>query len=150
MNSSLSAIRNVVLGLVLATALTAGATATLAQTSTSTNSPPKHHHKALAAATGANANAVQALDKAYGILAPLDHDYKGHRARAMHKIEEAAKALGSTLHGGGKGGESQQESDAAVHQARVLLEQALPGLTGMPRHHAAEAIHQLHMALEVK
>src|ERR1700728_3198325 len=39
------------------------------------------------------------LHRAYHILATGDHDYHGHRAKAMHAVEAAAKLLGVDLKG---------------------------------------------------
>ena len=62
------------------------------------------------------------LRQAYHILATGDHDYKGHRVKAMHHIEEAASRLGMNLHGDAKDKESQNLSDAKLREARGLLE----------------------------
>jgi mevalonate kinase len=144
---SLFAIRSAALGLAIAIAISAqGATA-----HETTNAPPakagKAGKKKAAAAAG---NEAQLLDQAYGLLASADHDYDGHRLNAMHKIEDAAKALGSKLSGGGKGGEKQGTSDSQVKSAQSLLEQAVSGLKGKPHHHVEEAIRQLNVALKVK
>ena len=37
------------------------------------------------------------LHRAYRILATGDHDYKGHRVKAMHAVEAAARLLGLDL-----------------------------------------------------
>ncbi len=104
----------------------------------------------IAAAAVSNGNEAGLLDEAYGLLAVADHDYDGHRARAMHKIEDAAKALGSKLGGGGKAHENQGTSDSQVKSAESLLEKALGGLKGKPHRHVEEAIKQLTIALHIK
>jgi len=118
---------------------------------------PRHALKrkealAAAAANGAASSTAQVgkLHEAYEVLASLDHDYKGHRALAMHKIEAAAKILGSRVGGGGKGHEKQVTSDEGIRKAQSILEGAVGGLIGKPRRHIQEAIHQLTIALRVK
>jgi hypothetical protein len=113
-----------------------------------TNAAPQNG--TVAPAVPGGGNEIGMLDEAYGLLRRADHDYKGHRARAMRKIEEAAKALGGTVGGRGKGHEAQGSSDAQLRSAQSLLQQAASGLTSAPRHHIEEAIKQLNIALSVK
>ena len=65
------------------------------------------------------------LQSAYLILATGDHDYKGHRVKAMHQIEAAAKLLGVTLSGDAKDKQPQPLSDAKLREAQGLLENVL-------------------------
>jgi hypothetical protein len=113
--------------------------------------------KALAAAAvasqggaAATQGSVQQLDQAYSFLAEADHDYKGHRARAMHHIQNAARALGVRLTGHGKGGEAQTTSDSHLKSAQSLLQSAIGGLTGRPHNQVSDAINQLNIALSIK
>jgi len=46
---------------------------------------------------------IATLDDAYATLAQADHDYKGHRAKAMVQIKQAVKELGGSISGHGKG-----------------------------------------------
>jgi len=96
------------------------------------------------------ANQVGLLDQAYGLLRTADHDYHGHRARAMHQIEDAVKELGAHVSGSGKGHQKQVESDSQVKSAQSLLQEAVGGLMGRPHRHIEEAIKQLVIALTVK
>jgi hypothetical protein len=158
---SLSAMRSAVLGLAVVVgistqgAVTNGTTGT---TGTAPNGKPatvgKKKAALLAVATGTpssgSANAVGMLDQAYGLLRRADHDYKGHRARAMHQIEDAAKELGTKLSGGGKGDEKQATSDSQLKSAESLLQQAVGGLAGKAHHHVEEALKQLGIALNIK
>lgn len=122
-----------------------------AMAQTTTIPPAKVGKKKVVAAVPATPGSEAGLlDQAYGLLSSADHDYKGHRARAMHQIEEAAKALGSKLGGQGKGGEQQGTSDSQVKNAQSLLQQAVSGVTGKPHHHIEEALKQLSIALTVK
>src|ERR1051325_11700754 len=56
------------------------------------------------------------LAHAYAILATGDHDYKGHRIKAMHAIKEAADLLKWNLEGDGKYKQSQALSDAKLRE----------------------------------
>ena len=58
------------------------------------------------------------LQNAYLILATGDHDYQGHRVRAMHQIEAAAKLLGMTLSGDAKDRQPQPLSAAKLREAQ--------------------------------
>lgn len=139
----------------LATAIAFSAGA-MAETTTPEQPAAPHHAgkkkqaAAIAAAAASESAQGPKLDEAYGILATCDHDYKGHRKSAMHKIEEAAKILGQTLHGDGKGHEKQMTSDEGVRQAQSILENAVGGLAGKARRHVEAAIKQLSVALTVK
>ncbi|MGD0412278.1 MAG: hypothetical protein ABSC18_11310 [Verrucomicrobiota bacterium] len=91
------------------------------------------------------------LRQAYGLLSLADHDYQGHRARAMKQIEVAAQHLGITLRGDGKGHETQATSDAQLRNAQALLVQASGGLKpGQGLAHVKLAIAQLNVALAIR
>jgi hypothetical protein len=166
--SSLSAMRSAAFGLAMAVGISAqGALNNGAATQPATTAPAGKTAPAAKAETGGkkkraaaaiaatspstgSANAVGLLDEAYGLLRRADHDYKGHRARAMHQIEDAAKELGTKLSGGGKDDEAQKTSDSQLHNAESLLQQAVGGLTGKAHHHVEEALKQLGIALNIK
>ena len=97
---------------------------------------------------------AQALTSAYLILATGDHDYKGHRVRAMHQIEAAGKLLGMDLVGDAKDRQTQVLSDDKMREARGLLETVLGAaeVKGQPRisKHIAEAINQIDVALSIR
>ena len=63
------------------------------------------------------------LRQAYDILRTGDHDYQGHRIKAMHRIEEAAKHMGVILRGDDKDKIAQPLSDERLRAARNLLAQ---------------------------
>ena len=92
------------------------------------------------------------LREAYDILARADHDYKGHRAKAMHEIEEAGKHIGMDLKGEGHGRERQGVSDAQLHHAQELLIQVSANMAGQKKVHnrVEAAIQQLSIALSIK
>ena len=97
---------------------------------------------------------AQALTGAYLILATGDHDYKGHRVRAMHQIESAGKLLGMDLVGGAKDRQQQVLSDDKLREARGLLETVLGAaeVRDQPRisKHITEAINQIDIALSIR
>ena len=90
------------------------------------------------------------LDDAYATLAQADHDYKGHRVRAMKQIELAVQELGGKISGQGRGREPQATSDAQLRAAQVLLQQASSGLSGKALKHVNAAIVQINTALAIK
>jgi hypothetical protein len=90
------------------------------------------------------------LRQAYTALAQADHDYKGHRIKAMHHIEAAGKSLGVAVRGDGKGHEKQGESDAQLRTAQGLLQQASAGLSGKPLRLVNKALAELSTALSIK
>jgi hypothetical protein len=91
------------------------------------------------------------LRQAYASLSVADHDYLGHRVRAMKQIEVAAQHLGVILRGDGKGHEAQATSDAQLRNAQALLVQASGGLKpGQGLAHVKLAIAQLNIALAVR
>ena len=115
-----------------------------------------------------NAVVVAELHAAKALLERADHDYKGHRAHAVHLITEAIHELhphhkhaggGKSMHAGaGKGTgqklkEPQPVSDAQLREAIGILTKA-HALLGT--HHAKaaghiqQAIAELHTALKIK
>ena len=94
------------------------------------------------------------LHRAYRILATGDHDYKGHRAKAMRQIEAAAKLLGLDLSGDLKDRQPQLLSDEKLHEASGLLANVLGSseVKGQERisKHITEAINQINIALSIR
>ena len=90
------------------------------------------------------------LRQAYTTLERADHDYKGHRIKAMKHIEAAGKYLGVAVRGDGKGHEAQGESDAQLRTAQGLLQQAGAGLSGKPLRQVNKALAELATALTIK
>jgi len=101
-----------------------------------------------------NFSEAKALTRAYRILATGDHDYQGHRVKAMHQIEAAAKLLGVNLGGDAKDRQKQALSDDKLRDARGLLEIVLNSAEAkaQPRisKHISEAIDQINVALSVR
>ena len=101
-----------------------------------------------------NFSEAKALTRAYRILATGDHDYKGHRVKAMHQIEAAAKLLGVNLGGDAKDRQKQTLSDDKLRDARGLLEIVLNSaeVKAQPHisKHISEAIDQINLALGIR
>jgi hypothetical protein len=94
------------------------------------------------------------LRSAYLILATGDHDYKGHRAKAMHAVEAAADLLGMNIRGDDKDRQPQVLSDDKLREALGLLQNVL-GATEVKSQkpitrHINEAIKQINVALSLK
>ena len=99
----------------------------------------------------ADTAAAGLLTQAYAALSIADHDYQGHRVKAMKHIEVAGKVLGLTLGGNGTGHEVQTTSDQQLHTAQVLLQQAVAaGLRPKPQEHVEKALAFLTTALAIK
>ena len=98
----------------------------------------------------APATSITQLTQAYAALSVADHDYQGHRARAMKQIEAAAKVAGVTLGGNGKGHEQQATSDQQLQTATSLLQQARAGLPTKAQKHVDKALEELSAALTIK
>ena len=94
------------------------------------------------------------LQNAYLILATGDHDYKGHRVRAMHQIEAAAKLLGVTLSGDAKDKQPQPLSDAKLREAQGLLQNVLGAAEVKNQErvtkHITNAVNQINTALSIR
>jgi hypothetical protein len=97
---------------------------------------------------------ARTLTDAYLILATGDHDYKGHRVKAMHQIEAAGKLLGVNLRGDDKDRQKQVLSDDKLREVRGMLETVLGAaeVKDQPHisKHIAEAIHQIDVALSLR
>jgi hypothetical protein len=90
------------------------------------------------------------LDDAYATLSQADHDYKGHRVKAMKQIELAVREFGGKISGKGRGHEPQGTSDAQLRAAQGLLQQAAGGLSKKALKHVNAAIEQINVALSIK
>ncbi len=94
------------------------------------------------------------LKQAYVALSRADHDYKGHRAKAMGHVKEAGKLLGVELGGEGAGHEKQWVSDDQMKEGRRLLEQVRTNLTGSEHKRVLKqvgnAIEEVDAALAIK
>jgi hypothetical protein len=91
------------------------------------------------------------LHRAYKILATGDHDYKGHRVKAMEAVKKAADLLGVDLTGDDKDHEKQFLSDDKMREARGLLENVLGASEVKSQEriakHINEAIKEINKAL---
>lgn len=94
------------------------------------------------------------LRQAYRTLATGDHDYDGHRIKAMHAVEAAAKLLGMDLSGDLKDRTPQPLSDAKLREAQGLISQVLNSaeVKGQKRvvKHLNLAIGHINTALKIR
>ena len=140
---------------VLATVLACGVNlraATPATTQTSSGSVTVQNQFQTVAFSGSAEAGM--LQNAYLILATGDHDYKGHRVKAMRQIEAAAKLLGMTLSGDAKDKQSQPLSDAKLREAQGLLQNVLGAAEVKNQKrvtkHINKAIDQINTALSIR
>jgi hypothetical protein len=96
---------------------------------------------------------AQMLHQAYKILATGDHDYKGHRAKAMHAVEAAAKVLSVDLSGDRKDRTPQLLSDEKLREAEGLIRSVRNSAEVKDQErvtrHLDEAIAQIDVALSI-
>jgi hypothetical protein len=99
---------------------------------------------------------VTAVTQAYKLLAQADHDYDGHRAKAMKHLSQAGRVLGVMLKGDGRNPNQQQvSSDELLKQAQTMLQKmGASGVSGN-RHtramtHVQNAMSELNTALSIK
>ena len=94
------------------------------------------------------------LRRTYHTLKIADHDYDGHRAKAMHSIEAACDMLGTNIRGDGKGDERQAVSDDQLRQGLRDLQEAHNMASAQKQQkvlvHIDKAIDDLGLALGVK
>ena len=94
------------------------------------------------------------LVHAFRLLKRANHDYAGHRAKAMEHVEAAGRALGLELGGDLAEHERQWKSDAQLKEARRLLRHCRAKLEERDRTRVAarvnKAIEEINLALQVK
>lgn len=94
------------------------------------------------------------LRSAYHILATGDHDYRGHRAKAMHAVESAGKLLGMNLAEDLKDKSPQKLSDEKLREAQGLINQVLASaeVKGQSKvvKHLTAAVDQINTALHIR
>jgi len=109
------------------------------------------HFQALAFSDSAEADLLR---RAYIILATGDHDYKGHRVRAMKQVESAADLLGLDIKGDLRDRRPQPLSDVKLREAQGLLQKVLGSAEVKDQKrvakHIAEAINQINVALSIR
>lgn len=103
----------------------------------------------------ANPADVQAVTQAYRLLSQADHDYQGHRAKAMKHLHQAGRVLGVSLKGDGKNKEQQGTSDSQLKQAQTTLQQMTANNAAGKRHqramqHVNSALSEISTALSIK
>ena len=94
------------------------------------------------------------LVHAYHLLKKADHDYDGHRVKAMKAVEAAGRGLGLELGGDLPDRERQWKSDDQLIEARRLLRDSRDKLESQDRDRVAanveKAIKEINAALGVK
>jgi len=105
-------------------------------------------------AVGSSSVEVASLERIYQILALANHDYRGHRIKAMNAIRRACRTLGGHISGDGKGKENQIASDKQLIQSLNLLQQIRDSFAASdPKsvlNDMNEAVMQLGTALSIK
>jgi hypothetical protein len=100
------------------------------------------------------AQEIGQLRQAYAILAKADHDYDGHRIRAMHAVERACDVLGQDIRGDGKDVQPQATSDEELRQAQGIIQGVESDATSNKQErvarHLAKAVSEIEVALSVK
>jgi hypothetical protein len=140
---------------VLATVLTIGAgvfATTISTTPTLSN--PGVSQGVFQAVAFRDGTEADVLRRAYRILATGDHDYKGHRVRAMHAVEAAGKLLDMDLAGDLKDRTPQPLSDDKLREAQGLITEVLGAAEVKDQKritkHLHEAVNQINTALSVR
>ena len=94
------------------------------------------------------------LVHAYILIKAADHDYAGHRDKALDAVSTAGKELGLELRGKGSDRERQWKSDEQMAEARRLLREAREKLEARDRDrvaaHVDRAIKEIDAALSIK
>jgi hypothetical protein len=103
----------------------------------------------------ANPADVQAVVQAYRLLQQADHDYQGHRIKAMEHLHKAGRVLGVMLKGDNKTKEQQGTSDTQLKQAQTMLQQMTANGAGGKRHqramtHVSSALSEIQTALSIR
>jgi hypothetical protein len=80
------------------------------------------------------------LVHAYALLKHANHDYNGHRARALEQVEAAAKAMDLKLEGDATERERKWQSDEMLAEARHLLYHARNSFERRDRDRAANRV----------
>ena len=110
---------------------------------------------------------IKELHAAHALMAKADHDYKGHRVKAMKDVHAAVVALRGTTAAGKKkgagkgtkngGGLPQAESDALLKQALTAIQTVQSQLANVQDPRAATAatdltaaVKELQTALQIK
>lgn len=94
------------------------------------------------------------LVHAFYLLKKANHDYGGHREKAVKEVQTAAHQLGLEMGGDVPEGERQWKSDAQITEARRLLREAAVKLEQRDRDrvsaHVDKAVSEIDAALKIK
>ncbi len=94
------------------------------------------------------------LAHAYYLLKTADHDYKGHKDKAIHEVQSAGRELGIKLEGHVSDHERQLKSDDQISAAASLLRDARDKMEAADRDkvatHLQKAIEEVDAALKAR
>jgi hypothetical protein len=97
---------------------------------------------------------LKALTQAYADLAVGNHDYKGHRVKALKEVETACHILGLSIQGDGKAHQQQRTSDERLREAQSLLKDVYAMAEQSHQHgvmnHVDAALKQIAICLTIK
>jgi hypothetical protein len=143
-----------VAGIVASLTCAVSAWATSAPAQASATSAPGVSQNEIQPVAFSNSAEATLLRQAYSTLATGDHDYRGHRAKAMHAVEAAGKLLGIDLAGDLKDKTPQPLSDEKLRQAQSLISQVLASAAVKDQKrvvkHLNRAVTEINTALTVK
>jgi hypothetical protein len=113
-----------------------------------------HENRVVVVTFDNNSAEAGTLHRIYHLLATGDHDYKGHRAKAMHAVEAAAKLLKLDLSADLKDKTPQVLSDDKLREAKGQLHNVVGAAAVKDQKrvvkHLNEAIEQLNTALAIR
>lgn len=148
---SINIVRTAIIGSMLITGITLRAITTATPQTLDGTAAASSDFTAIAFRDSAEAGMMH---RAYHILATGDHDYDGHRIKAMHAVEAAAKLLDLDLSGDAKDHEKQFLSDDKMREAKGLLEKVLGASEVKDQkritRHLKAAIKEINDALKVR
>jgi hypothetical protein len=97
---------------------------------------------------------IDGLRVAYLNLVAGNHDYKGHRVKALKQVESAGQLLGLNLSGDGKARSAQKNSDTDLGAAKNALQGVLAAANangqGQLSSKVNDAIKEINIALTIK
>ncbi|HEY8750731.1 MAG TPA: hypothetical protein VIM11_22290 [Tepidisphaeraceae bacterium] len=97
---------------------------------------------------------IDGLRNAYLNLVAGNHNYAGHRARALKEVEDACQLLGLPIKGDGKARQAQKSSDTDLSAAKNYLENVRNIAAGQNQtevlRHVNAALKEINIALKTK
>ncbi len=100
---------------------------------------------------------VSVLKNAYILMAMGDHDYDGHRVKAMHQVEEAIKKLDHSIMKDGSKGQKVVATDDEIKAARAEFHARQQGkvhegqeMSDLQMREAGQLLAKVHESLTAK